>query len=1069
MLMLKQRIGGLLSGLDRLREKEAVEITGYEYAVCKKSVQMEEISILEWKPFPYAMEIGGEDNYYYFRTKFNLPDSYKDQKVIYRLQNFGGVKWDTVNPQFACYVNGLFYQGLDENHESILLSEKAEEKAEYEIILMVYTGLKTFHSRLKSHIAVLDAVTEKYYYDIKVPYETAILLEEKEKKFTDIILCLNESLNKIDLRNPYSPSYYESLTEAQSYISREFYEKRCGNAEAEVYCIGHTHIDIAWLWTLEVAKDKAVRSFGTVLKLMEQYPEYHFMSSQPHLYKAVKERAPRVYEEIKKRVAEGRWEPEGSMFVEADCNLTSGESLVRQFVKGKQFFAREFQKSNEILWLPDVFGYSAALPQIMNKCHVKYFMTTKISWNEFNQMPYDTFLWEGIDGTEVLTHFIPASDYDKSLVSKNFFTTYNGMLDASQIKGAWQRYQQKYLNSEVLFAYGYGDGGGGPTGEMLEHQRRLSAGIPGCPKTKQSNAIDFFRTLEKKVQKQKYLPKWSGELYLEYHRGTYTSMARNKKLNRKSEFLLHNIEMFSAINEALLNKTYPVQQLEDLWEILLRNQFHDILPGSSIEEVYENSLEEYKELTALGKELLEKALGDLTEAVDANAGDVVVYNPNGFKAHGYVEIAAPAHLNPQDCLISDGQKNGPVQMLGNGNLLFYANDVPTAGYKTFHMVKKINTGEQTLETLRITDRVMENQYLRILFNAKGQFASIYDKQNQREVLKPGQCGNVLMSYEDRPHNWDAWDINNYYIEKSWEIDEISEMKMEEEGDLRICMKITRPYLKSQITQFIYLSRDEARIDVKNVIDWKEEHVLVKALFPVDIHSSEAVYEIQYGNVKRATHSNTSWDYAKFEVCHHKWLDYSEDGYGVSLLNDCKYGCNIQDGVIGLSLLKSATSPNPAADKEIHEFTYSLYPHRGDFKEAKTAREAYLLNNSLLTRVKGNTSGKLPQEFSAVTVSEENIMLEVIKAPERIDDLQTAAASRSNNFSWQKTSVTQVFRLYEYYNRRTDAVITLPKKALWVYSTSMLEDEDYLIAKDCKEFNLKIKPYEIVTLKVIYKD
>jgi alpha-mannosidase len=716
-------------------------------------------------------------------------------------------------------------------------------------------------------------------------------------------------------------------------------------------------------------------------------------------------------------------------------------------------------------------------------------------------MPYDTFLWEGIDGTEVLTHFIPASDYDKSLVSRNFFTTYNGMLDASQIKGAWQRYQQKYLNSEVLFAYGYGDGGGGPTKEMLEHQRRLSEGIPGSPKTKQASTKEFFHTLEKKVDSQKYLPKWSGELYLEYHRGTYTSMARNKKLNRKSEFLLHNIEMFSAIKQGLLKKDYPKTELDELWEILLRNQFHDILPGSSIKEVYETSLEEYKELTARGNVLLEKALMELTEGIDAGLGDVVVYNPNGFKTSGYVEV--PAKLNTQDNAVTDGNKNHPIQILDNGNVLIYANDIPSAGFKTFQVTKEIVQEEKTLH---INDSLMENKYLRVIFNEKGQFESIYDKVNQREVLKPGQCGNVLMSYEDRPHNWDAWDVNNYYIEKSWEIDAVSEMKIEEAGDLRICMKITRPYLNSVITQYIYMYHNDCKIEVKNVIDWKENHVFVKALFPVDIHANEAVYEIQYGNVKRQTHSNTSWDCAKFEVCHHKWLDYSEDGYGVSLLNDCKYGCNIKDGVIGLSLLKSATDPNPEADKEVHEFTYSLYPHKGDFKEAKTAEQAYMLNNPLIAKFKHNSGGVLPKEFSAAQVSADNIMLEVIKAPEANEDLVLTKNSVSTKnleelnvwglneipevnknseevitpelvnvsektgaLGTQGTFRTQILRLYEYYNRRIEAVLTLPEKALFVYESSMLEDEDKLLATDCQQVVLNIKPYEIITLKIVYEE
>ena len=380
---------------------------------------------------------------------------------------------------------------------------------------------------------MLDRLTEQYYYDISVPYHTACLLDEEDRDFITIINTINQSVNLLDFRKEGSPEYYESLARAQQYITEEFYEKRCGTKDRPtICCVGHTHIDCAWLWTLRVTQDKAVRSFSTVLELMRQYPEYKFMSSQPLLYQFVKKNAPEIYEEIRERVREGRWETEGAMFVEADCNLSSGESLVRQILYGKRFFKEEFGKDNVVVWLPDVFGYSAALPQIMKKTGIPYFMTTKINWNEFNRMPYDTFMWRGIDGTEILTHFMPTRDYKDTADNANrtnFFTTYNGFINPSQVKGSWKRYSQKYLNQETLMACGYGDGGGGTTREMLENQRRLSKGIPGCPNTRMSHVTEFFEKLEQDICQNPYLPVWSGELYLEYHRGTYTTMARNKR------------------------------------------------------------------------------------------------------------------------------------------------------------------------------------------------------------------------------------------------------------------------------------------------------------------------------------------------------------------------------------------------------------------------------------------------------------------------------------------------------------------------------------------------------------
>ena len=366
---------------------------------------------------------------------------------------------------------------------------------------------------MNSSLKVLDRKTEKYYYDLEVPYQSARLLNTEDQAYITIIQALNESLNLLDMRKEGSKEYYQSLEKAQEYITKEFYEKYCdGEKSPIIYCVGHTHIDCAWLWTLRVTEDKAVRSFSTVLELMKEYPEYVFMSSQPQLYKYVKKNAPDVYEQIKERVKEGRWEPDGGMFVEADCNIASGEALVRQFVHGQRFFKEEFGVDNEILWLPDVFGYSAALPQILQKCGIPYSMTTKISWNEFNKMPYDTFEWEGIDGSRVLTHFVPTRDYNKAAVEGGTETEHLPLITdisiQARMKGAWARYSQKYLNEEVLCSFGFGDGGGGPTKDMLENQRRLAKGLPGMPRTKMSTAKEFFHVLDKHVTDKKYLPTW---------------------------------------------------------------------------------------------------------------------------------------------------------------------------------------------------------------------------------------------------------------------------------------------------------------------------------------------------------------------------------------------------------------------------------------------------------------------------------------------------------------------------------------------------------------------------------
>ena len=990
---------------------------------------------------------GGHREYYWFETVVTIPEEFDGECVVYELKTGKEGEWDATNPQFSIFVNGVRVQGLDVNHREIILAEPAKAGDIYRIVLSAFTGDQNFSLKMNSSLKVLDRKTEKYYYDLEVPYQSARLLNTEDQAYITIIQALNESLNLLDMRKEGSKEYYQSLEKAQEYITKEFYEKYCdGEKSPIIYCVGHTHIDCAWLWTLRVTEDKAVRSFSTVLELMKEYPEYVFMSSQPQLYKYVKKNAPDVYEQIKERVKEGRWEPDGGMFVEADCNIASGEALVRQFVHGQRFFKEEFGVDNEILWLPDVFGYSAALPQILQKCGIPYFMTTKISWNEFNKMPYDTFEWEGIDGTRVLTHFVPTRDYNKAAVEggteTEHFTTYNGYINPSQMKGAWARYSQKYLNEEVLCSFGFGDGGGGPTKDMLENQRRLAKGLPGMPRTKMSTAKEFFHVLDKHVTGKKYLPTWVGELYLEYHRGTYTSMARNKKFNRKAEFAYQNEEMYAMLDAQTAGGAYPEKELHEGWEVILRNQFHDILPGSSIKEVYDDSKAEYEGIFAENKALTDATLSHIAAGVKAPKHSLVVYNPNSAAAYDLVTFTVPEGMG--EPAVYDGETKLAVQKTADGAYVFFAAGVPGKGYKTY-IVKE--EAADTIPSMEVSTEVMENEFFKVEYNEKGQFAKIYDKKAERDVLKPGEAGNVIVSYEDRPHNYDAWDVNNYYTEKSWDIDQVSAMEVVENGPVRACVKVERKYLDSTITQFIYLYHDIPRIDIKNVIDWKEHQIFVKDYFPIDVHTNEATFDIQYGNVKRDTHDNTSWDFAKFEVCHHKWMDVSEDGYGVSMLNDCKYGVGVRNGVIGMSMLKSAIHPNPEADKELHEFTYSIYPHQGGWREAGTVKQAYQINNPLTYSWKENEEGTLAPEYSLVSSDQDNAVVEVVKKAEDSDAV--------------------ILRLYECYNRRTPVTLTFGKELTSVVECNMMEEGADPVAFTGNQATFEMKPYEIKTLKVTF--
>lgn len=673
-------------------------------------------------------------------------------------------------------------------------------------------------------------------------------------------------------------------------------------------------------------------------------------------------------------------------------------------------------------------------------------MTTKISWNEFNKMPYDTFEWEGIDGSRVLTHFVPTRDYNKAAVEggteTEHFTTYNGYINPSQMKGAWARYSQKYLNEEVLCSFGFGDGGGGPTKDMLENQRRLAKGLPGMPRTKMSTAKEFFHVLDKHVTDKKYLPTWVGELYLEYHRGTYTSMARNKKFNRKAEFAYQNEEMYAMLDAQTAGGAYPEKELHEGWEVILRNQFHDILPGSSIKEVYDDSKAEYEGIFAENKALTDATLAHIAAGVKAPKHSLVVYNPNSAAAYDLVTFTVPEGMG--EPAVYDGETKLAVQKTADGTYVFFAAGVPGKGYKTY-IVKE--EAADTTPSMEVSTEVMENEYFKVEYNEKGQFAKIYDKKADRDILKPGKAGNVIVSYEDRPHNYDAWDVNNYYTEKSWDIDQVSAMEVVENGPVRACVKVERKYLDSTITQFIYLYHDIPRIDIKNVIDWKEHQIFVKDYFPIDVHTNEATFDIQYGNVKRDTHDNTSWDFAKFEVCHHKWMDVSEDGYGVSMLNDCKYGVGVRNGVIGMSMLKSAIHPNPEADKELHEFTYSIYPHQGGWREAGTVKQAYQINNPLTYSWKENEGGTLAPEYSLVSSDQDNAVIEVVKKAEDSDAV--------------------IVRLYECYNRRTPVTLIFGKELTSVVECNMMEEGADPVEFTGNQATFEMKPYEIKTLKVTF--
>lgn len=963
----------------------------------------------DMQPFDTNLNISGRDSHYWFNLKFKTPKKPKqDSKMYFSLITGKEGEWDGLNPQGLVYINSEIVQGLDTNHTELLL----EFDKEYDMYIYFYIGMIEGAVRFLPSLYVQDEKTKELYYDLYVPLRAAQCQDPTSDEHIAIIKALDVALMNLDLRKFGSDVYYESVDKTRKALEEDFYKKICGDNGKTVSCIGHTHIDIAWLWTLMQTREKAQRSFSTVLNLMEQYPEYKFMSSQPHLYENVKEEAPELYERIKQAVKDGRWEVEGAMWCEADCNLISGESFVRQIMHGKRFIKEEFDKDSEILWLPDVFGYSAAMPQILKKCGVNKFVTSKISWNESNKMPFENFMWEGIDGTEIFTEFMTAQDYKYDRPIENY-STYVGYIRPEQILGTHKRYTLKEYNNETLLTFGFGDGGGGPTADMLEQQRRLSRGLPGIPKTEIKFATKHLENVYnnfKEASKQlRHIPKWCGELYLEYHRGTYTSIAKNKKNNRTSELLYQKAETAGVFDKLLCGTEYNRDVYYNGWRGIVTNQFHDIIPGSSIFEVYEQSDIDYKKIIDAGTNEFNKSINSIMSNINTDGG-TFVYNPNGF------------------CVSDVVEKDGKY---------VYVKDVAPFGYCVTNPV-------ETCSVTATKDKVESKNYIMKL-DEFGNIISLFDKMLNIELVAEGQKLNELKAYEDIPRAHDAWELSSYYKEKPYEFTDNVTVKPVNYG-AAAGVEITRPFFDSKIVQTILLYDDVRRIDVKTEIDWNNEHTLLKAHFPLNVHAQKATYDIQFGNVERNIHENTSWDAAKFEVCAHKWADISEDGYGVSILNNCKYGYSCLGNEMTLSLLKCATDPNPHADKGHHSFTYSIFPHKGNFKEGATVREAYKLNQKLALRDISKQSGSLADKMSMINCDRENIVIETVKLAEDDNSI--------------------IIRLYDAFNSKSSPVISFNFDVKNAYICDMLENsQTKLDVTDKRSVKIDVSNYEIVTLKL----
>lgn len=990
----------------------------------------------EWSAISVGDIWKGRDRYLWLQKKVTIPQSFAGEQIvgIFDFGNTGG--GNNSGFESLLYVDGTPYQGVDANHKEVFFPAAYVGKT-ITLTFRLWSGLEggglpseQVHRISQASLACLDQKTDDFYYLADTVIETVRVLPDDSADKHNLKTALNRAINLIDWSYPDSEAFYASIAQADDLLNEEVNAMQ-KNSLVRVTCVGHTHIDLAWLWRLKHTREKASRSFSTVLRLMERYPEYIFLQTQPQIYEYIKEDFPEIFAQIKEKVASGQWEADGGMWVEADCNLTSGESLTRQILIGSSFIRQEFGREVNYLWLPDVFGYSWALPQILKKSGIDTFMTTKISWNQYNRMPHDTFYWTGIDGSQVLTHFITTPE--PWCQPGSWFYTYNGQLLPKTVKGVWDAYSEKDMNKELLISYGYGDGGGGVSRDMLEQRRRLDK-MPGLPSVKTGTAKEYFRNLHETIDStDQYVNTWDGELYLEYHRGTYTSHAYNKKMNRKMEFLYREAEFLTAMHSITAGNLNLARQ-EDLtkgWKILLANQFHDIIPGSSIHEVYEDCIVDYTKAEQIARNVEEETFSDWMRPVEQT---FTVWNNAAWTRTGLVCLPVT-----EDGTFLDTKGNSlHTQKTEHGTYVEIT--VPSMGYETI----AFEPGCQAeAEAFRLDGSILETPFYHIEWNEQGQLTSLYDKEAKRQVLAPGQRGNVLQVFEDKPLGNDAWDIDIFYQEKMREVTDLQSVKLAENGALRAVVRMEWKYMNSLIRQDMIVYAKDRRIDFKTWADYHEVHQLLKVCFPVDIRTTYATYDIQYGNVRRSNHWNTRWDQAKFETVGHRFADLSERDYGVSLMNDCKYGYDVKENRLRLTLIKTAGYPDHSQDLGEHEFTYSLLPHKGDFVDGHTVLEAYDLNQPLISR-----NGCMPDcSHSFITVNNPYVELDAVKQSEDKNDL--------------------VIRFHEFSGSRQQVALELGfDYTSWCESDLMERPvEEFRTVTEGEKICLEVRPYEIKTILV----
>lgn len=964
----------------------------------------------KFHPMPVGTVWGAKWQYGWFMTDITLPEAAAGRRIVLYMNPAAKQPEDG---ECLVWANGRIIGSYGFARQNITLTTNGIPGAKYSILCEAYAGHgplvmgggpirygQESVPEVRHPQAVVGETSygiwrEQVYQlalDFTTLFELRNRLDPSSLRVSEIDQGLKDVTMLIDLELP-EPEMLETIHLGRERL-RPLLECVNGTTAPTFYAFGHAHIDVAWLWPWSETERKIARTVINQLSLMDEYPDYRFLQSQPHLYTMLKDCYPELYERFKQALLAGKVIADGAMWVEADTNLTSGESLIRQIMYAKQFFKEEFNTDMEVMWLPDAFGYSGALPQILINSGCTSFATQKIAWTYHggDPFPYNTFLWEGIDGSCIPAHI---------------FTDYNSQTRPGSLLDRWESRLQKDGIRTMLLAFGWGDGGGGPTRDHLEFLHRAKD-LEGLPRVKMASPAQFFADL-----KQQGLPKerYVGELYFQAHRGSYTSQAKTKLGNRRSEFSLHDAEFWGTIARTLNGYDFSPSTLKSTWLKLLLNQFHDILPGSSIHRVYEEVAKTFTHIIAEATKNAKTAAATLTRKSAA----ITLFNSLSWERTVLVDFPA-----------------GPRLVT-----------IPACGWTT------VSTDQPTKQAPKkkyhgviASASSLENNYLRASFNERGEMNSLYDKKTSIEML--AGAGNRFCLYKDIPARFDAWDIDSMTESLLMPTDEPVRMELLQSDPLIARLRFIRKLHQSTITQIISLRAFSRRIDFETSVDWRESHKLLKVAFPVNIHSDEALHEIQFGHIHRPNHRSRPFDADRFEVCNHKWTALAEENRGVAILNNCKYGINVLGNSMNLTLLKSSLAPDPTADKGVQSFTYALYYWTGSFGDCDVVQEAYDLNCPVM--ILPGSAG----EASIFSLDAPNIVLETVKPAE-------------------DGSTDIILRLYESKRTFTRCTLSSALHVRRVTQTDMLERNQAELPIKRGKISLEFRPFEVKTIRLSIKE